>query len=204
MSGASLLDDNTSTSTLTFTAKDASDALVTGLTDVTFLLTGLTGASISAVTETPAKSGIYVAKLKSSKAGPVTVAAAQGSTAIAGLATKSVTFTHKVGAISGADSTLTSAQDTLAGDGTAKTAISFTAKDATGAVITGLSNISFALTGAGAATASLSPAKPAENPAGSGIYVADLSNTAAGLVTITVKQGTTAVAGLATKDVTFS
>jgi adhesin/invasin len=51
------------TSTLTFTPKDKNDNPLTGLKDVTFEVTGLTGTKLSAVTETATNSGMYTATL---------------------------------------------------------------------------------------------------------------------------------------------
>lgn len=198
-SGATLLDDNTSTSTVTFQAKDASDAAVTGLTDITFT-TNVTQATVDAVAETPANSGKYVAKVKSSKAGNVIVTANQGGKAIAGAPTVTLTFKHKVTDPVSANSTLTITPDTFANTSDQAT-ISFVAKDSTGADCIGLTNVTFTTSGAGAATATVGTVT--ESSTTPGTYEADLSGTAAGAVTVGVKVGTKVITGL-TANATIS
>ncbi|WP_209438628.1 Ig-like domain-containing protein, partial [Buttiauxella gaviniae] len=69
-SPASIPADNSTTTTLSFTPKDSSGNPVKGLNNVTFAVSGVTGTTVSAVTE---NNGVYTATLKGSSAGSATV-----------------------------------------------------------------------------------------------------------------------------------
>jgi hypothetical protein len=178
---------------------DANGAPVTGLKDISFK-SALAGATATAAVETPAASGIYISKLTSTAAGSASVTVQQAGVDIGGVAAQVIVFAHKVGAINGPKSTLAVTPTSFKGDGAAKGAISFVAKDATGAAITGLTDITFDLSGAAAATSSTTPVT--ESPAGT--YTADLSGTAAGAVVVKVKKAGTLVTGVAQVDVTLT
>ncbi|MFS6817810.1 Ig-like domain-containing protein, partial [Citrobacter meridianamericanus] len=55
--------------TVTLTLKDAQDNPVTGLTDVVLTVAGVTGTTLTTVTESPAGSGVYTATLSGTTAG---------------------------------------------------------------------------------------------------------------------------------------
>ncbi|HAV1601608.1 TPA: hypothetical protein JG832_002499 [Enterobacter hormaechei subsp. xiangfangensis] len=152
------------------------------------------------MTETPANSGIYVAKLTSTAAGKATVKVQQGTTDIAGVATQDVTFTHKVGAIDGSKSTFTASRPTATADGSANIVMTFVAKDATGAAVTGLTDISFAKSGAAAADATVET--PTESSAGT--YTAKVTGTTAGSLTLTPQQKNVDIAGVTAVTVTLN
>lgn len=198
--GQQLYDDGNGGSVLTFTAKDSTGAIITGLTDITFA-SSMSGAVFAAVTEKPANSGIYIGKLTSTKAGGATVKVQKGGADIAGVASQTVTFTHKAGAISGAKSSLTVDPAALSSN-TASVTIKFQANDSTGAPVPGLTDIKFTKSGSIAASATIGTVT--EDSAHAGLYTATLTNSAQGTTTIGVSQGTTAIAGVATVDVVSS
>ncbi|MEB2478194.1 invasin domain 3-containing protein [Citrobacter freundii] len=206
-SGATLIADNSSTSSLTFTAKDANDVLVKGLTDIT-ITADIPEATVSAVTETPANSGIYKATVKSSKAGAVVLTVKQGGTAITGVATKTVTFkaaTVTPGPLSGTTTKMTIAPATFV-HGTAaanKAVITVKAKDAANVAIPNLSDLSLVLSGADASKAAVTALT--ESPTEAGTYTADMTATAAATaVVVTLQQASTDVSGVSTLTVNIT
>ncbi|HGY4723621.1 TPA: Ig-like domain-containing protein, partial [Citrobacter amalonaticus] len=87
--GASVITANgggvNGTSLLTLTLKDAKGNLVTGLTDVAFTVAGVADTTLTAVTESPAGSGVYTATLSGTTAGTATVTASAGGAVLGGL-----------------------------------------------------------------------------------------------------------------------
>lgn len=194
-----MFDDGLGGSTLTFVAKDASGAAVSGLTNLTFVISGITGIAPIAAVESATK-GTYTAKLTSTKAGTAAIDIAQAGVKIAGVAqVTGVIFTHKVGAIDASKSTLALSATTL--DTTApgaKVTVTFTAKDASGAAVTGLKNITFETAGTAAATSTVGTVSET-----AGVYSADVTGTAAGSLDITVSVGGKD-SGVAKKTITLS
>ncbi|MEB2725499.1 Ig-like domain-containing protein, partial [Citrobacter braakii] len=72
-------------SAVSLTLKDTQDNPVTGLTDVALSVAGVTGTTLTAVTESPAGSGVYTATLSGTTAGTATLTASAGGTALSGL-----------------------------------------------------------------------------------------------------------------------
>lgn len=203
-SGATLIANDSSTSALSFTAKDASDVLVTGLTNITFTA-DISEATVSAVTETPANSGIYTATVKSSKAGAVVITVKQGGTAITGVATKTVTFKAVVvtpGPLDGSKTKMTISPATFVhGSGGAhKAVITVKAKDAAGLAIPHLTDLTLVLSGTDAAKAAVTALTESTTEAGT--YTADMTATdAATAVVVTLQQANADVTGVATLSV---
>ncbi|HAT3959713.1 TPA: hypothetical protein I9Y37_001850 [Citrobacter freundii] len=209
-SGNQLLDDGNGGSTLTFTAQDASGNPVTGLTDIGFA-SSLTGSTVSPnpAVETPAGSGIYIAKLTSTAAGDANVTVTNAGTAIAGIAPQKVTFkaaggttTPTPGPLDGSKTKMTIAPATFAhGTGAShKAVITVEAKDAAGVAIPKLTNLSLALSGTDAGNAAVTALT--ESTTVPGTYTSDMTATdAATAVVVTLKQASANVAGVATLSV---
>ncbi|WNP32605.1 invasin domain 3-containing protein (plasmid) [Morganella morganii] len=179
---AQIVADGTAVSTLTFTAKDASDNPVTGAT-VAFTVSGVTDTTVSAVTES---NGVYTATLSGTKVGDATITVTANGTAVSGL---SAPVKLIAGEIAGeGHSTLTAAPAQIVADGTAVSTLTFTAKDASDNPVTG-ATVAFTVSGVTDTTVS---AVTESN----GVYTATLSGTKVGDATITVTANGTAVSGL--------
>ena len=195
--------DGTASSTLTFTALDASDGPVEGQA-VFFEVTSGTGTLSTPpqggwVTDA---SGVVTATLTSTTAGDITVTGYLGADAT-GMAVGTATITFVPGAADATTSTLTASATTgLVADGTATSTLTFTALDANSNPVAGQA-VFFAVT-SGTGTLSAAPQGGWITDA-SGVVTATLTSTTAGDITVTGYLGadaTGAVAGTAT--VTFS
>ncbi|CND48210.1 invasin domain 3-containing protein [Yersinia intermedia] len=189
---ASIVADDTTLATLRFIARDVNQNPVTGLTNVTFAVTGVANTTVSAVTETPANSGIYVATLKGKTVGVATVTPQVASSSLAGL---SATVTLTVGPADDSWSTFTATPAGIPADRTAFSTLTFTAKDVNQNPVTGLTNVTFAVTRPGVVMMSA----VTETPANSGTYVATLKGalfSAEGEVIVTPQVPSSSLAGL--------
>lgn len=116
-------------STVTLTLKDTQDNLVTGLTDVALDMGGVTGTALTAVTESPAGSGVYTATLSGTMAGTATLTASAGGAELNGLQAQ-VTLTPDISM-----ATVTAVTETAGGanaDNTSTNTLTATVKDANG------------------------------------------------------------------------
>lgn len=181
---ATITADGAQQATLTFTAHDAHDNPVTGLTNVSFSPSG-TAVTLSEVQESAA--GVYRAMLTGTKAGSVTVVP-QVSGSATGTLQGEVTLV--AGALSSAKSTLTLSKSTLNADETAGSTITFKARDAQDNPVTGL-NIDFTSSLANSQITGLSETTP-------GTWTAKVAGTKSGTATINVKSAGSAVSGLST------
>ncbi|MGQ5837815.1 Ig-like domain-containing protein, partial [Serratia sp. IR-2025] len=155
-SPASIVADNTATSTLTFTAKDAYGNLIAGLTGLVVTVTGSGGnpagdgeVTVSAVTES-GTAGVYTATLSGTRADTYTAALTLNGAAIAGLG---ATVTLTAGTTpDGTQSMFYSDVGAIIPDGVDTAHLTLEAKDAFGNAITGLvaAGLTFTLTPASA------------------------------------------------------
>ncbi|EAM9431774.1 hypothetical protein BCN14_27840 [Salmonella enterica] len=119
-------------STVTLTLKDTQDNLVTGLTDVALDMGGVTGTALTAVTESPAGSGVYTATLSGTMAGTATLTASAGGAELNGLQAQ-VTLTPDISM-----ATVTAVTETAGGanaDNTSTNTLKAVVKDANGNVV---------------------------------------------------------------------
>jgi len=177
--------DNTTTSTVSFTALDAQGLPVTGLTTVGFNVLGLTTGhyTLGLVTE---QKGIYSASLKGDMAGTAVVMVMVNGQPLAGkAATVSLTPVMDIG-----HSVLTAAPATIPADGTTQTVVSFTARDAQDQPVTSLTGVTFNVTGIASGHYTLG-----QVIGNNGVYSVPLSGDVAGDAFITVSINGTQVAG---------
>ncbi|HEN3637181.1 TPA: inverse autotransporter beta domain-containing protein [Yersinia enterocolitica] len=187
---ASIVANNSATSTLTFTAKDANNNPISGL-NVTFDHSGLTGVSISAITDN--KDGTYSATLRGSSVGTVTVAAKVAGVVVSGASsTKTIALT--AGALADARSSLAVAPASIVANNSATSTLTFTAKDANDHPISGL-DVAFSHSGVSGITLSAT----VDNK--DGTYSATLKGTTVGTVTVIAKVGGATVTGSASSKV---
>lgn len=175
--------DNTQTSTVTLTLKDAKGNLVTGKAANIALTDTVANTTLSTVTETPALSGIYVATLKGSTPGTDTLTAiySEGATTVTKTAT--VTLTARVPVAANSTFTVSPASITANGGGTGGTSVlTYTLKDASSNPVSGVAaNVNFQVKNVANTTIST----VTETAPGSGIYTANLTGTMAGTATVT-------------------
>ncbi|WP_273831078.1 Ig-like domain-containing protein, partial [Serratia bockelmannii] len=192
---ASITADGTSTSALSFTAKDANGNLISGLTGITFevkdssgnVMADGSGVTVSATTD--AGEGVYTATLSGTLADTYTVTPQNNGAPVGSL---SNTVTLKAGDTP--DGTLSTFSVDKAGiepDGEDAATLTFTAKDLNDNAITDLNALTFAVT----------PASPdvtvsTVTNVGDGSYTATLKGTAAGTYTLTPQHNGSAVGSL--------
>ncbi|WP_431225942.1 invasin domain 3-containing protein (plasmid) [Serratia sp. L9] len=189
VSPASIVADGVSSSLVTFTARDANNNPLSGLS------VNLAGSGVAHSWDAPVKdngNGTYTQQLKGTVAGAVTVVPKVGGAEVARLS-KVVTFTP--GPISATTSTLIASPTSIVADGLKTSQVTFTAKDANNNPIKGLVVNLF---GSGVAHSWVAPVK--DN--GDGTYTQELKGTQAGTVTVVPKVGGVVVEGLS-KVVTF-
>ncbi|ENU2135023.1 Ig-like domain-containing protein [Salmonella enterica] len=116
-------------STVTLTLKDTQDNLVTGLTDVNLTVAGVTGTTLTKVTESPAGSGVYTATLSGTTAGTATVTASAGGTVLSGPQAQ-VTLTADI--TTATVSTVTESTGGAKADNVSTNTLTATVKDANG------------------------------------------------------------------------
>ncbi|WP_436883530.1 inverse autotransporter beta domain-containing protein [Enterobacter asburiae] len=157
-----------STTTLTFTAKDASGSAITGLKTVKFETN--TGVTVSSPSDTG--NGVYTATLTGGTAGSYPVTPEVASTPLTSLK-KTVTVTAE-GSADTAKSSFTVPSSLMAGN---SSAVKFTAKDRYGNLISGKT-----LTFSVSPSSGLSVGGTTEN---NGVYTASISGTTAQSYTLT-------------------
>ncbi|ENE7725008.1 inverse autotransporter beta domain-containing protein, partial [Salmonella enterica] len=184
--------DNTATSTLTFTAKDAGGNALTGVAaSLNFAVTGSDGhapaagkVTVSSITET-ATAGVYTATLLGSLAGTYTVKP-QFSGSLIGNLSDTVTLTAGTTPDAG-QSVFGSSPKSVAADNTATSTLTLAAKDANGNAITGLAgSLSFAVNGSNGSTPAQDQVTVSSvtETATAGVYVATLKGVLADTYTV--------------------
>ncbi|MGP2819983.1 inverse autotransporter beta domain-containing protein [Serratia marcescens] len=175
----SIAADDTATSTLTFTAKDANGNLITTLNagDVSFGITAAGGdtskVTLGAVTKV--SDGVFTATLKGTLADTYTIVPAANGTPVSGL---SDTVTLTAGTTpDGTRSTFSSDVGAIIPDGTDTATLSFVAKDAYDNAISGLAGLTFVATPSGATLSAVTEV-------GNGIYTATMTSTQTGSYTV--------------------
>ncbi|WP_432409875.1 inverse autotransporter beta domain-containing protein [Serratia marcescens] len=196
----SIAADNTATSTLTFTAKDANGNLITTLNagDVSFGITAAGGdtskVTLGAVTKV--SDGVFTATLKGTLADTYTIVPAANGTPVSGLS-DTVTLTAGTTPDAGeGNSTFAASPKSIAADDTATSTLTFTAKDANGNLITTLNagDVSFGITAAGGDTSKVTLG--AVTKVSDGVFTATLKGTLADTYTIVPAANGTPVSGL--------
>ncbi|WP_327279476.1 invasin domain 3-containing protein [Serratia marcescens] len=196
----SIVADNTATSTLTFTAKDANGNLITTLNagDVSFGITAAGGdtskVTLGAVTKV--SDGVFTATLKGTLADTYTIVPAANGTPVSGLS-DTVTLTAGTTPDAGeGNSTFAASPKSIAADNTATSTLTFTAKDANGNLITTLNagDVSFGITAAGGDTSKVTLG--AVTKVSDGVFTATLKGTLADTYTIVPAANGTPVSGL--------
>ncbi|WP_198528578.1 inverse autotransporter beta domain-containing protein [Buttiauxella noackiae] len=200
---ATIAADGTATATLSFTAKNAQKQAVKGLTAVTFAETGVAGTTISHVTES---NGVYTATLSGTTAGVahVTVSVSGTDKTPAGThdVTLSATPAQLAASVSAADSALNfSPFSTIAADGRETVTVTFTARNSAKAKVSGLTAVTFAVTGVADTTISRVTEM---NGLNKGLYTATFSGTTAGVAHITVSVSGTDKTPAGTHDITLT
>ncbi|MGA4622177.1 beta strand repeat-containing protein [Citrobacter meridianamericanus] len=193
------------TSIVTLALKDAKNNPVTGRTDVAFTVSGVTGTTLTAVTESPAESGVYTATLSGTTSGTATVGTTVGGSAFSATpAIRTVTLTPDLSTavVSGLDNT-TSAATKLANN-TDLHSLQATVQDANGNPVPG-AVVAFSVTaksGAGG-TPVLSSATGTTDVSGKTPLIT-LKDTTAETVTVTARVSTNVADTGKTADATFA
>ncbi|MEB5890327.1 invasin domain 3-containing protein, partial [Enterobacter roggenkampii] len=168
--------DDTDTATLTFTPVDAQHNPVKGMSEATvgFAVTTTLTSGQYTLTGFSENNGVYTVTLKGNTAGTVDVNVAHGFGVTAKTITLKATAAQiqaaKTAAVSAADSVFDISPTSILADGTTQATLTFTAKDSSGAAVTGLTNVTFPETGvAGTTVGTVTEAN--------GVYTAHLTGT---------------------------
>ncbi|EEF4509070.1 hypothetical protein FWL67_19210 [Salmonella enterica] len=184
------------TSLLTLTLKDAKGNPVTGLTEVSFVVTGVTDTSLTGVTETPAGSGVYTSTLSGTRAGTATVSTTVGGSAFSATPA-SVTVTLTPDLSTAAVSTLTGTTNAALANNTDTQTLTATVEDTNGNPVPN-ATVDWSVT---TGIATLNSASSVTD--GNGQAVMTVTDTTAETATITAKVGSNAADSGKTADVTF-
>ncbi|HGY4723555.1 TPA: invasin domain 3-containing protein [Citrobacter amalonaticus] len=197
--GASVITANggggNGTSLLTLTLKDAKGNLVTGLTDVAFTVAGVADTTLTAVTESPAGSGVYTATLSGTTAGTATVTASAGGAALGGL---QVQVSLAADITTAAVRTVTETTGGAKADNVSTNTLTATVEDANGNRVPN-ATVDWSVT-TGIATLNSATSTTDSN----GQAVITVKDMTAETATITAKAGSNAADGGQTADTVFS
>ncbi|MEG1247742.1 MAG: invasin domain 3-containing protein [Citrobacter sp.] len=182
-------------STVTLTLKDAQDNPVTGLTDVALSVAGVTGTTLTAVTESPAGSGVYTATLSGTTAGTATLTASAGGAALSGLQAQ-VTLTADI--TTATVSTVTETTGGAKADNASTNTLTATVEDANGNRVPN-ATVDWSVT---TGIATLSSATSSTDVNGQAIIT--VKDTTAETATVTAKVGSNAADSGRTADTVFS
>ncbi|MGA4622174.1 Ig-like domain-containing protein [Citrobacter meridianamericanus] len=174
------------TSSVTLTLKDANNNPVTGRTDVAFTVSGVTGTTLTAVTESPAGSGIYSAMLSGTTSGTATLGTTLGGSVFSPTpATAGVILTPDLSTAVVSTLTLNTPAGVAADNATTQT-LTATVKDANGNPVSG-ATVNWSVT---TGSATLSAATSITDA--SGMAQIDVKDTTAETATVQAKVGTNA------------
>ena len=173
--------NGTAASILTLKLRDAQDNAITAQTGVTFAVTDSTDAAppagkvtVSAVTESTTAPGTYTATLKGTLAGAYTVKPQVNGSAVGSL---DGAVTLEIGAPNGSTSSFSAAPhspESIVADDTATSLLTLVVKDTGGNAVTGLTDVSFAVTGSGTLNDGDVTVGPVTESATKGTYTATL------------------------------
>lgn len=172
--------NNNDQATITFTAVDNAGAPLAGLTGLSFVVSGVAGYNVSAITDKG--DGSYTASIYSSGDGAAIIKAQLNGKDI-GSKTASLSIVKTAAPVINANqSSLTRSPATIAADGKAASVITFLAVDTTGAKMTGLaSRLAFNVNASGATIDQI-----VENAGSPGSYSANLTATKTGSFAVSV------------------
>lgn len=177
-SPSSILADGQTLSTITFTAKDSSDAFVTGLKTVSFLVTGVNGTTVSPINE---NNGVYTATLSGTIAGSATITAQVNGRSINSTSLNLVAMNDSLASsVDSSKSTLTAVPASIIADNSDSSLLSFVAKDVNDNLVQGLKTVSFQI--AGLNGTSLSPVTESN-----GVYKTTLKGSLPGVAVVTAQ-----------------
>ncbi|WP_235424098.1 inverse autotransporter beta domain-containing protein, partial [Citrobacter koseri] len=191
VSKSSLKADGADTSTLTFTAKDASGNVISGIAgDITFRVVDSEGytvhapaVTVTSATESPAGSGIYTAALSGTLAGNYTVIPQYNGAAVG----SGTGIQLNAGDTDGSRSTFsTPVPQSIMADNEKTSTLSFTAKDENGNTVFGLdlSRVTFRVFDSNNNPVTTGITVSATGTDGSGAYTAQLRGTITGTYTV--------------------
>ncbi|HGY4723553.1 TPA: beta strand repeat-containing protein, partial [Citrobacter amalonaticus] len=189
-------DTSAGRSVLTLALKDKNTNPVTGRADIAFVVSGVTDTALTAVTESPAGSGVYTATLNGTTAGLASVSPTVGGTAFSATPS-SVNVTLVADPSTAAVSAFTSTTTPALANNADTQTLTATVKDAKGNVVPG-ATVNFTVT---TGIATLGSATATTNA--SGVATVTVKDTTAETATITAKVGTNAADTGKTADATF-
>ncbi|MFS6817814.1 Ig-like domain-containing protein, partial [Citrobacter meridianamericanus] len=168
---------------------------MTGLTDVVLTVAGVTGTTLTTVTESPAGSGVYTATLSGTTAGTAALTASAGGTVLTGLQAQ-VTLTPDI--TTATVSTVTESTGGAKADNVSTNTLTATVKDANGNPVPN-ATVDWNVT---AGIATLTSATSTTD--GNGQAIITVKDTTAETATVTAKVGSNTADGGQTAGTAFS